>query len=884
MTLTDPRWLAALPLVVAVVWLGRRFGAARRLATWVRAVAVVLVVLALAGPRVAVPGGGVDVAFLVDASDSVGPLGQQAAARYVTAALRARGQTDRAALARFGRDARVEHGLSASAPPLTARTAVVDPTATDLGRAVRLAEGVLGGAQRRRIVLLTDGRQTHGDLLSTAQQLAEARIALDVVTLPDAAVTDVLVEEVRAPARVRQGEAYDVVTSLRNTSDAPAPAVLSLLADGAEIDRQTVAVPPGESIARVVAQTAEAPGTVRYEARISSGASTIDANDVGRAAVQIAGPPRVLVYQRTAGLGEDLARALGSAGVPTDVHAADTTPLPSLDALLGYDSVVLVDVPAVALGEHGMTTLDQFVRDAGHGLVAVGGSDSFGVGGYGGTPLERLLPVSARITAPLRRPSIAEALVVDVSDSMGTGHRGGADQTDIAKEAIVRAVKELEPTDQIGVLAFNTSSEWLIPVQRLPADAVIDEGLARLHPHGGTDVPQAVREAIAKLENVDARLRHIVVFTDGLTVDTSGLDQVAHEAAAAGITLSVVETGEGSLGLLRQMAAAGGGRYYAGRSLSEIPDIVAVELEQVTRPIVNEGEFYPTVVGRTPATEALDTSPPLAGYLATTAKPTAQTFLKVGPDHDPLLTQWQVGLGTTVAWTSDVARRWSARWVGWDRFSAFWADVVKETFPKRSEPGFELSATATTEGLRVAVTLADGTDVRDVEVLATVTDPDGRRRAARLDRTSLTDFQALVPARAEGVYAVNAAVRRGGETLFTDTTSAIRSYEAEYQAGNADVALLRRAVEAAGGRFNPRPEQVFDPAGLASGTSAIPLWPPLATLALTLAVIDVGLRRMRLERADLTRARTWLKERLGRFPRGSQAKKRAVDNRDRPSD
>ncbi|MGH8899180.1 MAG: hypothetical protein ACRDZ4_19670 [Egibacteraceae bacterium] len=87
----------------------------------------------------------------------------------------------------------------------------------------------------------------------------------------------------------------------------------------------------------------------------------------------------------------------------------------------------------------------------------------------------------------------------------------------------------------------------------------------------------------------------------------------------------------------------GAARYYAGRSLSEIPDIVAVELEQAARPIVNEGEFSPTVAGRAPATESLDASPPLAGYLATTAKPTAQTLLRIGAEHDPLLASGRWG-------------------------------------------------------------------------------------------------------------------------------------------------------------------------------------------------------------------------------------------------
>ncbi len=880
MSFSDPVWLAALPLTALVLLLGRRSIARRRgrwdqrvVAAWARAAAIGLVVLALAGPRLEAEGQELDVAFLVDASDSVARSERAAAEQWVAEALEARPPSDRAALALFGHDARVEYALTDDPPPGPA-AAVVDGSASDLARGLRLAEGLLGSDHRRRVVLLTDGRQTQGDLLSAVRPLTEAGIGLDIVPLAQTGIADVLVSEVRAPSRAREGEAYDVVTTLRNTSDQPAEAVVALVADGVEIDRRNVQLPPGTTEV-AVPRTADAPGTVRYEARVESGASTLRANDVGRAAVQVAGPPRVLVYQRTAGLGEDLARALGSAGVPVDVKSADQEALPPLDALLDYDSLVLVDIPAGALGEGGMVALDQFVRDAGHGLVAVGGGTSFGMGGYDGTPIEELLPVFARVTDPQRRPSVAEALVVDTSGSMAACHcadegafgtpaaQGGVNKTDIAKEAIARAVDELEATDQIGVLAFNTQSEWVIPLQRLPADAVVDEGLARLHPQGNTDIAQGVREAIAGLKDADARLRHIVLFSDGFMGNTSGLEEVAREAADAGITLSVVGTGEGSFDVLRQMALAGGGRYYPGRDLAEIPDIIALELEQVARPIVNEGQFYPTVVGLGPATESLAASPPLAGYLATTAKPTARTLLQIGPERDPLLATWQAGLGTTVAWTSDVAARWSSQWVTWERFSGFWADVVKETFPQAAQPGAELEATATTDGLRVRLTVGEAAAVPDDAVATvTVTDPEGRRQEARLDRISLTEFEALVPAGSEGVYAVGATVRRGEESLLHQVATAIRSYPAEYAGSGGDPELLRRAAEAAGGRLDPRPDQAFDRAGLPSGVSAVPLWPWLATVALVLAVADVGLRRLRLERADLARLREWAARRL----------------------
>jgi len=369
----------------------------------------------------------------------------------------------------------------------------------------------------------------------------------------------------------------------------------------------------------------------------------------------------------------------------------------------------------------------------------------------------------------------------------------------------------------------------------------VDDGLARLHPDGNTDIDQAVRTAIDGLRDTDARLRHIVLFTDGFT-ETGSLVDVAGEALDAGITLSVVATGEGPPETgeqLRRMAEAGGGRFYPGRDLSSIPNILALEVRMAVRPVVNEGSFLPLVTGTAPATEDLTESPPLLGYLATTSKPTTRTLLRIGEERDPLLATWQAGLGTATAWTSDVAPRWSAQWVTWDRFAGFWSAVVKDTFPAEEDLRGTLSATATGEGVRVRLDAA-GTVPADAAATVSVTGPDGERVEAPLDRVELGAFEAVVGSgRAalddEGVYAVSARLARGEEELYRGTVTAIRSYPAEYAASDGDPTLLQGAVAAVGGRLDPAAASVFDPAGLAPGAGTRPLWPWLAVLALVLA-------------------------------------------------
>lgn len=865
-----PVWLWGLLLLPVVVWTGARATSRvrprqHRVATALRAAAVGLLVLALASPRLATSGDGVDVAFLVDDSDSVGAA-SRGAEDWIREAVAARGDDDRAALALFGEDGRLEYSLRTD-PPTGGFATVVDGSSTDIASALRLSQGVLGSEQRRRVVLFTDGRQTSGDAVAAAEELAEAGVPVDVVPIGGGVAADVLVEQVQAPSRVREGEAYDVVGVLRNTGADPVDVEVITSADGEEVDRRTVTAEPGRT-ELTIPRVAEADGTVRYEMRIATSSSAVPENDVARTAVQVDGPPKVLVVAGEEGAADELRAALEASSVPVDLVDAGSGSLPSLDRLLDYESTVLVDVPAPLLGETGMQTLDAYVRDAGRGLVAIGGEDSFGMGDYDGTTLEELLPVFARVRDPKRRPSVAEALVVDVSGSMAACHcrqdgfaggmggeivEGGVNKTDITKEGVARAIDALSPSDTVGVLAFNAEAEWVLPLQKVPDAGVVDDALARLHPDGPTDVVNALQEAIAGLKDVNARLRHIVLFTDGFSEDPRMIE-VSQQAAEAGITLSVVATGEGTGEVLERMAEAGGGRFYPGRDLSSIPDILVNEVQLVARPIITEGVFTPVLSALHASVEGLEATPPLLGYLATTEKPTATTVLRVGEQNDPLLATWQAGVGTAVAWTSDATSRWSQQWVTWQQYATFWSEVVRSTFPATTAPGYGVEATVTAGTLDVEVTAAEALP-EDVTATATVTLPDGDRVEVDLERTGLDTFAASVPGGGEGVYAVSVRLSRGDEVLYRDTTTAIRSYSPEY-APTADDAGLLEAIAAAGdGRFDPQAATAFAPDGLEPGRTTRALWTWLALLALLMLPLDVGLRRLRLEREDWQRWR-----------------------------
>ena len=180
---------------------------------------------------------------------------------------------------------------------------------------------------------------------------------------------------------------------------------------------------------------------------------------------------------------------------------------------------------------------------------------------------------------------------------------------------------------------------------------------------------------MTSLEGATATRRHIILLTDGWS-SSGQYDAILAKMKAAGITLSTVGAGGGSNPFLESLAKQGGGRFYAANNPSSIPDIFLKETQQVSGQQIVEEPFFPIQTSSSPILRGLDAGlPQLRGYNGTTIKPAAQSVLVTARD-DPLLAQWQYGLGRSVAWTSDSTGRWAKDWVGWSGFNRFFSQLV----------------------------------------------------------------------------------------------------------------------------------------------------------------------------------------------------------------
>jgi uncharacterized membrane protein len=529
-----------------------------------------------------------------------------------------------------------------------------------------------------------------------------------------------------------------------------------------------------------------------------------------------------------------------------------------------------VNTPAQALSSRAMEALQTYVRDLGGGLVAVGGPHAYGVGGWYATPLEETLPVDVTIHDLERFPPMAIVVVIDKSGSMAV-QEGGVQKIRLAGEAAARVAELITPLDEITVIAFDDRPVDVIgPLPGSRRDEVIARVVRLQAGGGGIYVRESLQEALRALAGSERSVRHVILLADGSDAEhQAGVPAlVESEIAGEGITLSTVAIGEGQdLPFLQGIAALGNGRYHFTDRAATLPVIFAEETQLAMRSYVVEEPFFPHRVSAGPMLSGIEAVPRLAGYVATTAKPAGRVVLATHQD-DPLLASWQYGLGRAVAWTSDATGRWAQRWVAWDGFVRFWAQVVRWTIVERTGVPAEMTVALAGEEAHVTVDAVGegGAFVNGLEARVSVVGPAGDPLSVELAQTAPGRYEGSFTPQAEGAHLMRLTGVLAGEEVLALTSGWVMGYSAEYAALEGDPGYLEGLAVLGGGSLLEEPARAFAHDLQGAGVRQ-DLWPTLLGLAALLLPFDVGVRRLALGRRDLAAAWAWLAARLLR--RGS---------------
>ena len=655
-----------------------------------RLAVLVAVALALTQPSLRSPIRGKSVVFVVDVSDSIDDdqldrardLVQQGLAQVESEESEDLAREDRTRLAIVTYAGRTE--VAEREDESTAKTLVTrhegDRLASDHAGALRLAAALIDPQTEGRVVLITDGGGSlaeREDLQATARELREQGIAFHLRRFEPSARGDALVEGVHLPAEMRLGETFEVAVDLSATSAGKVRVHLDKNGTANPLmPHMDVDLRGGKQEIKMPARVTEA-GPVVFTARLDAtdldaSQNRRDGNDEAAVAGEVRGRPKVLLAG-SAGNGS-LASALRADHLDVDIVGGTGIPT-TFEDMRKYDLVMFSDIPAGAVGAASRQALDRYVRDHGGGFIMVGGPNSFGMGGWSGSTVERLLPVRSEGERQREQPKLALVLVIDKSGSMSS-----EDKLDLVKEASRATARTLDPSDEIGVIAFDSRPHVMVRLQPASNRIRIAADIRRLTSGGGTNALPALREAYLQLAGSNALVKHVILLSDGQSPE-NGLSALLGDMRDSDITVSSVGVGAGAgKDLLRRVANRGRGRFYYSHDGTDVPRIFSRETREVTRNAAKERALYPRVSKNVQALRGIDFSgaPGLRGIVPVKPKSMSEVILRTHLG-EPLLVRGRRGLGRTAAFASDAKPRWAASWLSWSGFAKLWSQIARDT-------------------------------------------------------------------------------------------------------------------------------------------------------------------------------------------------------------
>jgi hypothetical protein len=759
-----PQWFLLLPALAVAGW----YWSSLQLWRPLRAVCLVLAVLILSEPQMRRYGDGLDLWVLVDQSDSAWEYAQPRLQEWQKILENSKGYDDRIFYVDFADEA-VTRGalLQAGSTEYTGSR-----SATRLATAVNYALGHMPERRAARLLALTDGFSTE-PFDGLVEKLIAKGTPLDIRLPPDLTDVDFSVASFSLPRRVQLREGVLAELVVRGSIDASVPF---------EILRNDQVIGTGEAevaggVARVrFTDRLGVPGAHRYGVRILPETDAIRGNNTAEQWVEVQGGPRIVLV--TSYSDPPLAQVLRAQGFA--VQVVDEPRRASVGMLSGAKAVILDNVPAYTLEADFVRALDFFVTAQGGGLAMIGGKTSFAAGGWFGSAIDPLLPVSMELKQEHRQLGVAMAIVIDRSGSMAMT-APGTSQTKMAltNEGAARAIGLLGDNDRLVLIPVDSAAHPLSAdlVQVGPNRASLAAAARSIQSQGGgIFCYTGLRVAWDMLKRAEVGQRHVILFADAMDAEEPGEYQsLLAEMTAAKCTVSVIGLGtenDVDADFLKDIARRGGGRVFFNSDATEMPALFAMETATIARSAFVE---EPVAVRGTPgwaeiAAEPIEWLPQADGYNLNYLKPQASQAAVSGDEYAaPLVAFWRRGTGRVATVAFPLGGDFSALTRSWDGYGGFSQSLARWLMGPPLPSGFGLKTGI--DGSWVKVDLFyDADDAALCERLAidppqlTVSGgPGGEATAITWQRLAPGHFATAVDA--ADVEYIRGAIRLGDEAI-----------------------------------------------------------------------------------------------------------------------
>jgi len=885
LTLGEPYWLGLLVIIPILWWIGlRSLAGLGRVRKWgallFRSAVVVLITLALADLEFVQISDKVCVNFVLDQSESISTKQFDDAVSVVARGAEQRKPAeDLAGIVVVGRGAKLEFAPWASWRPGSLRTihSNVNRQSTDLAAGIRMALACLPPDAAGRVVLLSDGNQNRGNVLAEAMAAQRRGIPIDVVAIDYHRPTEVMVDKIVLPTELRVGDTVKLKVVIRSVKKiAGLLRVERITPEG----RDTVVEEHRELNAGLNVLTVTTPfvdpSTYKFEAEFVPDKASDDyfaQNNKASAFTIVEGVGKVLLIEPRPGEMETLARSLREAKFAVvRMTPEGLTNDPAF--LRPFDAIIVGDVPASQLDEDKQRLIAASTRDLGSGLIVVGGPQSFGPGGYQQSPLEEAMPVDCEIKSTVLNPKVAIVLIIDRSGSMS------GEKLAMAIAGAKGSVNLIAKDSQVGVVAFDSQSEWVRHLLPLENPATVKNRIDSIREGGGTEMGPALTMAADALQKSDAMVKHIITLSDGMS-SPADWQAIINRCRRDKITMTTVAISDDSdRKLMQKLAVATGGRFHFTRNAKAIPAIYARETKLVSRPLIFERPepWSARIVYPTEAVQGLPIElPPMTGMVLTTPKSTADVAvtspIPAENELNPVVASWQYGLGKSVAVTTDAGLRWTKTWPGTELYGKFWSQIVRSairTSMPSANDDLHVAVQSGEGDARVVVDLiGERSQSEPITITGTILRPDSTRVPIEFRPKESGRFVADFPTDTAGSYIVSVTGTGSGGKKSSVSTGVDVPYSKEYRDWSSNRDLLENIASITGGTL-------VDSAG-ADGVdffrhdrppafSLREAWPLILLVSLMVFLADVAVRRIAIERSDIAKQLSWIAAVLRRKP------------------
>ncbi|MDO8555645.1 MAG: VWA domain-containing protein [Nanoarchaeota archaeon] len=321
-------------------------------------------------------------------------------------------------------------------------------------------------------------------------------------------------------------------------------------------------------------------------------------------------------------------------------------------------ALLVNDIDAATL-DKGMNTIRDYVTD-GNGLYIIGGTGSYEKGGYKGSMIESILPVTVG-SAENKGEKINVIIAMDISKSTSQGY-GKTTGEDVEKALAISAIDNINDQSNVGFIAFNTKPYIVSELSPLgPKREELVKKIKSLIDLGDTYLPTGMQKGIELLTPASGG-KNLIIISDGKSGGFGLANNLAQEAIEKGIKIYLIGVGydEDSnkevqnniygQDYLKMVSSVSGGIYFRGNEAAQKINILFGDPQKnkenrqsYVLVILDDNHFI---------TQDLSITPTIYGYNQVLPKPTGK-LLATLDNGVPLLTVWRYGLGRIATLTTD---------------------------------------------------------------------------------------------------------------------------------------------------------------------------------------------------------------------------------------